>query len=117
MSLKIDFDEQVEVIHRFYSQLYAPSAPDPHATTILLSSDTARDVHRRLSPEQQNALMAPIEIEEIIQLSGRASRTSSPGVDGLPYGILRLFLKHPAVASLATTVYNAALKYACFPAT
>ncbi|CEP15711.1 hypothetical protein [Parasitella parasitica] len=116
-ALTSSHDEQVEVIHRFYSQLYAPSAPDPYATTILLSSDTARDVHRRLSPEQQNALMAPIEIEEIIELSVRASLTSSPGGDGLPYGILRLFLKHPAVASLTTTVYNAALKNASFPAT
>ncbi|KAI8641848.1 hypothetical protein BD408DRAFT_432929 [Parasitella parasitica] len=50
-----------------------------------------RDVQRDLSPEQQTALLAPIEIEEIIGLSGRASRTSSPGVDGLSYGILRLF--------------------------
>lgn len=108
-------EEQVGIIDRFYSQLYSPVPPDQSAINVLLSSDSSRDDHRKISSDQQDDLLAPIDLEEIIQLSGRASRTSSPGVDGLPYGILRLFLCHPAVGPLAVTVYNGALKKACFP--
>ena len=108
-------EEQVAVIHRFYSQLYSPDSPDQSAINALLATDSSRDDHRKVSPNQQETLLAPIDLEEIIRLSGRASRTSSPGVDGLPYGTLRLFLRHPAVGPLAVTVYNGALNKACFP--
>lgn len=108
-------DEQVEVVHRFYSQLYSPEPTDQLALNTLLASDSSRDDHRKVTSDQQEDLLAPIVLEEILALSGRASRTSSPGVDGLPYGILRLFLSHPVVGPLAVTVYNAALNDSIFP--
>jgi hypothetical protein len=108
-------EEQVVVIYRFYSQLYSPDPPDQSAINVLRATDSSRNDHRKVSSNQQEALLVPIDLEEVIQLSGQASRTSFPGVDGLPYGTLRIFLRHLAVGPLAVTVYNGALNKACFP--
>ena len=108
-------EEQVVVIYRFYSQLYSPDPPHQSAINVLRATDSSRNDRRKVSSNQQDVLLAPIDLEEIIQLSGQASLTSFPGVDRLPYDTLRLFLHHPAVGPLAVTAYNGALNRACFP--
>ncbi|OAC97549.1 hypothetical protein MUCCIDRAFT_168366 [Mucor lusitanicus CBS 277.49] len=99
-------EEKVEVIHQFYSDLYSPTPPDDAAIHQLLGIDSNRDNHLRISEDEQDALVAPFDLDDIIDASKRHPPQSSPGSDHLPYEILGFLIRHPAAKELKALYYR-----------
>ncbi|KAK4512395.1 uncharacterized protein ATC70_003094 [Mucor velutinosus] len=96
----------------FYTTLFTPDPTDPIALGTLIRSFPN---HLKLSSEQQESLILPIDTAELLEDSKCTRRLSSPGPDGLPYEILYLIMKYPPLHSLINVVYNEALKKGRFP--
>ncbi|OAD07855.1 hypothetical protein MUCCIDRAFT_158111 [Mucor lusitanicus CBS 277.49] len=90
----------------FYTALFTPDAMDSTALSTMIRSIPQ---HLKISSEQQEELMLPIDVEELLVDSKHTRCLSSPGPDGLPYEILYLILKFPPFQSLINQVYNEAL--------
>ncbi|PHZ14952.1 uncharacterized protein RHIMIDRAFT_276741 [Rhizopus microsporus ATCC 52813] len=60
-------------------------------------------------------MVAPITFDDILQCVSRCPKTSSPGSDGLSYGVLRLIISHPACRELSLAAFNSALTDGMFP--
>ncbi|CEP09129.1 hypothetical protein [Parasitella parasitica] len=69
----------------------------------------------RLSSEQQDGLMEPIDIDDLLEESKCTPRKSSPGPGGRPYEVLYLVLKFPTYQGWISEVYNTALQRGEFP--
>ncbi|GAN11867.1 conserved hypothetical protein, partial [Mucor ambiguus] len=96
----------------FYSSLFTPDATDSTALSVMIRTIPS---HLKLSSDQQESVMLPIDVEELLADSKHTRRLSSPGPDGLPYEILYLVMKFPPFHSLINVVYNAALQKGKFP--
>ena len=96
----------------FYSTLFTPDPTDPTDLSQMIRSIPG---HLKISAEQQEELMMPINIEELLEDSKHTRRQSSPGPDGLPYEILYLVMKYPPFHELISEVYNTALQKGKFP--
>jgi hypothetical protein len=98
----------------FYSKLYSTEQVSPQATDFLLSQlpDTVR-----LDDSQQTLLLTEWTDDEVEVCLAHTPTHSSPGIDGLPYEILRLLFQQPFCRSLFCDVLNAALTEHFFPAT
>ncbi|KAG1134191.1 hypothetical protein G6F37_013284 [Rhizopus arrhizus] len=97
--------ELVDCAQAFYQDLYSPTPVNPAALDDLLSS-IPESV--RLSSSDQTSLMAPWTEDEVLTCVSRTPNRSSPGVDGLPYEILRLLLQHPFCRQLYLDVLQSA---------
>lgn len=60
-------------------------------------------------------LLKPITFNDLVNSLSRSPKRSSPGLDGIPYSILRLLISHPDCRHIALTVYNDALQFGTFP--
>ncbi|KAG0928928.1 hypothetical protein G6F57_012969 [Rhizopus arrhizus] len=98
----------------FYSNLYSTEPVSPQATDFLLSQlpDTVR-----LDDSQQTLLLTEWTDEEVEACLAHTPTHSSPGIDGLPYEILRFLFQQPFCRSLFCDVLNTALTEHVFPAT
>ncbi|KAK4515207.1 uncharacterized protein ATC70_002817 [Mucor velutinosus] len=96
----------------FYSTLFTPDPTDSVALSTLIRSIPG---HLKIQGEQQESLILPIDIEDLLEDSKKTRRLSSPGPDGLPYEILYLVLKFPLLHALIETIYNEALQKGKFP--
>ncbi|SAM07713.1 hypothetical protein [Absidia glauca] len=91
----------------FYERLYStedidlPSMNDPLSHVSTSSCLTASDIE---------TLIMPFTLEEIQLACYSHPKQSSPGMDGIPYYILRLILTDPNASALVTTIYNQALE-------
>ncbi|KAK4521179.1 uncharacterized protein ATC70_013124 [Mucor velutinosus] len=91
----------------FYTSLFTPEALDSTALSVIIRNIPG---HLKLNSDQQESLMMPIDVEELLTDSKQTRRLSSPGPDGLPYEILYLVMKFPPFHDLIQLVYNEALK-------
>ncbi|GAN11916.1 hypothetical protein MAM1_1260d11542, partial [Mucor ambiguus] len=107
-----DQHEISTIATNFYSILFTPEPTDPVALGTLIRSIPS---HLKITSDQQESLMLPIDIEELLEDSKRTRRLSSPGPDGLPYEILYLVLKFPPLHALIEVIYNDALQKSKFP--
>ncbi|KAK4518737.1 uncharacterized protein ATC70_008959 [Mucor velutinosus] len=96
----------------FYTSLFTPEALDSTSLSVIIRNIPG---HLKLNSEQQESLMMPIDVEELLTDSKQTRRLSSPGPDGLPYEILYLVMKFPPFHDLIQLVYNEALKKGKFP--
>ncbi|KAG0846708.1 hypothetical protein G6F17_013197 [Rhizopus arrhizus] len=82
----------------FYSNLYSTEPVSPQATDFLLSQlpDTVR-----LDDSQQTLLLTEWTDEEVEACLAHTPTHSSPGIDGLPYEILRFLFQQPYMATLS----------------
>jgi exonuclease III len=72
---------------------------------------------QKLRNDQQSKLTEPISFPMLLEQASRAPNPSSPGPDGLTYGLLHLVFQIPEYQQLITKVYNEALDYGTFPPT
>lgn len=98
----------------FYRSLYTAEPIDPAATAELLA---AIPQSASLSSAEQEAIMGKWDDEDIDKALRATPSRSSPGIDGLPYELLRFIFKHSFVKRLFTKVINDALEHQLFPAT
>ncbi|KAG1039990.1 hypothetical protein G6F43_012387 [Rhizopus delemar] len=106
-------DDLLRISSAFYQQLFSAEPINEIAIDNMIShipSDCT------LSAADRALLSAPITMDDILQQSARAPKQSSPGLDGLSYGFLRLIFKHPDYSRLVIQVYNDALTHSLFPA-
>ncbi|ORE01175.1 hypothetical protein BCV72DRAFT_236831, partial [Rhizopus microsporus var. microsporus] len=98
----------------FYSQHYSTEQVSLQATDFLLSQrpDTAR-----LDDSQQTLLLTEWTDEEVEACLAHTPSHSSPGIDGLPYEVLRFLFQQPFCRSSFCDVLNTALTEHLFPAT
>lgn len=90
----------------YYEQLYSPDPIDCDAIESLLSNIPA-DV--RVDPASSASLLQPWTADDVQECLNRTPTTSSPGVDGIPYVILKLLFKHPFCRGLFLEVLRIAL--------
>lgn len=107
-----DNQNKQRIAHQFYSTLYSLTVPDTIAVDSLLRSIPSTN---KLTIAQANSLLQAIEFDNILQESRRSPRKSSPGLDGLPYEILRLIFQFPPLQPLIVDIYNTALQQGVFP--
>ncbi len=72
-------------------------------------------IDKQASSIDAKHIVSNILFDDILYRSRRASRKSSPGMNGLPYEALNLIIGHPTCKSLALDVYNDAVDKAIFP--
>ncbi|KAG0755660.1 hypothetical protein G6F62_008320 [Rhizopus arrhizus] len=96
----------------FYSDLYSPDPINDGAVQNILSSVPSP---LRLSAGDQDFLTSPIEWDDLMEQVRRCPNKSSPGLDGIPYEILRLLFTHPDCKLIILQVYNDGLTQGIFP--
>lgn len=96
----------------FYSDLYSPDPINDGAVQDILSSIPSPS---RLSEGDQDFLTSPIEWDDLMEQVRRCPNKSSPGLDGIPYEILRLLFTHPDCKPIILQVYNDGLTQGIFP--
>ncbi|EIE75892.1 hypothetical protein RO3G_00596 [Rhizopus delemar RA 99-880] len=99
---------------QFYEQLYSPDPIEYDALEELL---TQIPTSTCFDTATNNALTTEWTEEEVLACASKAPSHSNPGVDGIPYELLQLLLKHPFCIRLFTKVLNNALQHSKFPAT
>lgn len=104
--------EMLETTAFFYSNLYSPDEVDDDAIETLLSRIPES---LRLSSSEADAVIAPITYDDLLFAFSRTPKKSSPGMDGLPYAIIRLIIKHPDCREIALATFNNALSLADIP--
>lgn len=99
---------------QFYEKLYSTEPIQQEAVDELLDHIPSLTV---LDENTASELTSRWTEEEITECMSKTPRRSSPGVDGIPYEILQLMLKHPFCRQLFIDVLNSALSESKFPAT
>ncbi|KAK4509114.1 uncharacterized protein ATC70_007464 [Mucor velutinosus] len=105
--------EKEQAVHSFYSRLYTPTTVNQRDIQFFTNMIPAS---HRLSDDSHESLCTPFTLDDILDGLSRSPTQSSPGIDGLPYQILRLLFKHPSTASIGIRVFNDALLHGTFPA-
>lgn len=95
-----------------YEHLYSSELVDASAIQSIVSK--IKDEHR-ISPSDSETLIAPFNFDELKEGVKRSPRKSSPGMDSLPYEILRLVFHHRYLKLLAIKIFNDALSSSTFP--
>lgn len=101
-----------EAAQAFYQHLYSKEEVNSNCIQQLIDH---LPPSCRLTDEEQRTLLTPIDINELRQSATRTPKSSSPGIDGIPYEILSEVLTHPLAAPIALNVYNDALIHSIFP--
>ncbi|KAG2191466.1 hypothetical protein INT47_003842, partial [Mucor saturninus] len=112
LSLCSSKDEMLDAAATFYSDLYSPDPIDPAAIDSLLA-DLPDSLH--LSPSASSFMISPLTLDTLLDAFSRSPKKSSPGIDGLPYVIVRLIVIHPSCSQIAVEVFNNALCFADIP--
>ncbi|KAG2191215.1 hypothetical protein INT47_005963 [Mucor saturninus] len=112
LSLCSSKDEMLDAAATFYSDLYSPDPIDPAAIDSLLA-DLPDSLH--LSPSASSFMISPLTLDTLLDAFSRTPKKSSPGIDGLPYAIVRLIVIHPSCSQIAVEVFNNALCFADIP--
>lgn len=105
-------DSKKEIIRQFYTHLYTAENVDPSRLHQFLDSVNP---HASVESVDNDELIAPITVEEILAQVNRSPRHSSPGNDGLGYPYLKLLFQIESIQQLIITVFNQALQNAVFP--
>ncbi|KAK4516930.1 uncharacterized protein ATC70_000258 [Mucor velutinosus] len=105
--------EKEQAVHSFYTKLYTPDTVN--TTDIHYFANMIPPSHR-LSDDSHDSLCAPFTLDDILDGLFRSPPHSSPGIDGLPYQIMRLLFLHPTTAAIGLRVFNDALLHGIFPA-
>ncbi|KAG2190521.1 hypothetical protein INT47_004146, partial [Mucor saturninus] len=79
-----DNKDKLDVTEEFYSSLYTADPIEMDQIQTLLDSIPNE---RKLNPIHQELLSAPISFDDIMEQGGRSPNPSSPGPDGLSYGL------------------------------
>lgn len=90
----------------FYKNLLAAEDIDPESVQTL--SDTIH-TSDKINKEETDDLLTPISIDCITRALHGCPRKCAPGMDGLPYGILKLVAQHTFFAPLMLKIFNDAL--------
>ena len=107
-------ESKLKATQTFFQELF---------TSERVDSWKIRHVSSFIKPEQklridhQTKLTAPISFQMLLEQTSRAPNPSSPGPDGLTYGLLHFVFQIPEYQTLITTVYNEALDKGIFPST
>ncbi|KAG2192648.1 hypothetical protein INT47_006906 [Mucor saturninus] len=112
LSLCSSKDEMLDAAATFYSDLYSPDPIDPAAIDSLLA-DLPDSLH--LSPSASSFMISPLTLDTLLDAFSRILKKSSPGIDGLPYAIVRLIVIHASCSQIAVEVFNNALCFADIP--
>ncbi|KAG1049071.1 hypothetical protein G6F43_008584 [Rhizopus delemar] len=109
----IPWDEQWECsFYAVWNQMPVPDPIDDDAVEDLLST---LPYSLCLSASDQRFLVNSFTCYALLNGVSRCPKRSSPGLDGLPYEILRLIFIHPSCRDLLLQVYNDALSKGVFP--
>ncbi|KAG2192693.1 hypothetical protein INT47_013195 [Mucor saturninus] len=110
--LHSDLPGMLDAAKTFYSELYSPDPIAPAALDEMLQSlpDTLT-----LPESDQYLLARSIDWDELCDGVSRCPKQSSPGIDGLPYEILKLLFYHSGCRDILLQVYNDALHHGKFP--
>ncbi|CEP07325.1 hypothetical protein [Parasitella parasitica] len=92
---------------QFYTDLYKADPVDPGDIEAYLDTVTFDKV---LTDDEQQSLMDPITLDELLEQAGRSTKATAPGSDGLAYPFLSLLFSMPRLGALVLKVYNDALK-------
>ena len=100
--------------NQFYQQLYTPDPVDVNQLDDYLNAVPSLP---SLSSDCHESLLAPITIEDIINVTAKVVvKQSSPGSDGFGYAFLYHLYRFPPLQRLVVRVYNDALLHCLFPA-
>ena len=99
-------EEMLNSAFLFYDKLYSPDPIDLDAVQSLLDSIPSTAC---ISASESNLLLERITFDELIEAFSRCPSKSSPGLDGLPYAIVKLIVTHPSCREIALQVFNDAL--------
>lgn len=91
---------------QYYTDLYKADPVAPSDIERYLDTVTFENV---LTVDEQQSLMDPITLDELLQQANRSTKVTAPGSDGLPYPFLSLLFSMPRLKTLVLQVYNDAL--------
>jgi hypothetical protein len=95
-----------EIVRQYYQKLYNRDHVEPNQIDSYLRGI---QFHRTVKQQDNEDLIAPITMEEILEQVPRSPKNSSPGNDGLGYQYLKLLFNMEALQPLILEVYNNAL--------
>lgn len=101
-----------QAINSFYEQLYTPDTVIPENIEFFTNNIPVSD---RLDNSTHENICAPFTVDELIAGASRHKAHSSPGIDGLPYQLIKLILSHEKTFKIGVSIYNQALQEARFP--
>ncbi|KAG1142122.1 hypothetical protein G6F38_007956 [Rhizopus arrhizus] len=96
----------------FYRSLFTPSPIDQDSVDSLLETIPISD---SITTNDADLLLEPFTLDDLLNATNRTPRRSSPGMDGLPYEILKLLFSHNGISRLVVQVFNDALLTGVFP--
>lgn len=105
-------EQMLETASQFYQDLYSPDDINQDAIDELLSS---LPTSLRLSSSEADDTIAPITYDDLLFAFSRTPKKSSPGMDGLPYAIIRLIVIHPDCREIVLATFNNAISFADIP--
>jgi hypothetical protein len=95
-----------EIIRQFYQHLYTTS---PVQGSDINNYINSINFNRMVNQNDNDILMLPITIDELVERVKRSPKQSSPGNDGLGYQYLNILFNIPLIKALILEVYNNAL--------
>ena len=105
-----DTKSKLSAVHTFYSDLYTEERIDINSLDSMLNQ-----INKVISKQDSDKMIKEISFDDIIQGTERSPRRSSPGLDGLPYEILKIIVSQPSCGEIVVQVYNDAIKSGIFP--
>lgn len=105
-------NEMLETATSFYTDLYSPDPINQNSLNSLLSS-LPENLH--ISDQDALGMIDPITIDDLLDAFSRSPKKSSPGMDGLPYQIVRLIILHPDCREISLATFNNALTFSDIP--
>ncbi|KAG0934887.1 hypothetical protein G6F32_010587 [Rhizopus arrhizus] len=102
-----------EVVRQYYQQLYTLDHVEDNELDQYLASVT---FDKTVRIDENDQLMSPITIEDLLDQVKRCPKQSSPGDDGLGYQFLEILFQMPFLQPLILEVYNNALTTDSAPA-
>lgn len=92
---------------QYYQQLYSIDPVEPTDTSSYLDRITST---RKLDTSDAEFLESEIDLDDLIYLTKRLSKCSSPGADRIGYPFLTLLFRMSCLKQLVIDLYNDALK-------
>ncbi|KAG1031569.1 hypothetical protein G6F25_012004 [Rhizopus arrhizus] len=101
-----DPDVMREIVQKYYQQLYTTDrVPEVEIDKYLQTIN----FNRQVDSLDNDTLIAPITLDDLLEQVKRSPNQSSPGQDGLGYQFLNVLFRIPALQPLILEVYNRAL--------
>jgi hypothetical protein len=101
-----DPDVMREIVQKYYQQLYTTDRVTEDEIDKYLQTINS---NRKVDSLENDALIAPITLDDLLEQVKRSPNQSSPGQDGLGYQFLNVLFHIPALQPLILEVYNRAL--------